>query len=166
MKGAGPARSAWILVLLVCAINAAMGTLVAFVLVRDRFPGKRLLELIIDVPFALPTIVAGLVLLSLYGPGSPIGVEVNNTRWAVFLAMAFVISSPEMPPAFALARTGPSRICALAGPAAASSPATTPRVATDRLRVMLSIGGFPSGWGWCRQVRPRARGSGWTHAPT
>ncbi|HVC73098.1 MAG TPA: molybdate ABC transporter permease subunit, partial [Mycobacteriales bacterium] len=45
--------------LLVCAINALMGTLVAFVLVRDRFPGKRLLELIIDVPFALPTIVAG-----------------------------------------------------------------------------------------------------------
>jgi sulfate transport system permease protein len=48
------------------------------------------LDLVIDIPFALPTIVAGLVLLSLYGPGSPVGVEVNNTRWAVFLAMAFV----------------------------------------------------------------------------
>ena len=57
--------------------------------------------------------------------------------------MAFVISSPEMPPALALARTGPSRIWALAGIAAASSPATTPRAATDRLMVVLSMT-FPS----------------------
>ena len=45
-----------------------MGTALAWVLVRDRFWGKRLLDVVIDVPFALPTIVAGLVLLSLYGP--------------------------------------------------------------------------------------------------
>ena len=45
-----------------------MGTALAWVLVRDRFWGKRLLDIVIDVPFALPTIVAGLVLLSLYGP--------------------------------------------------------------------------------------------------
>jgi sulfate transport system permease protein len=45
---------------------------------------------VIDVPFALPTIVAGLVLLSLYGPRSPVGVNVANTRIAVFLALAFV----------------------------------------------------------------------------
>ena len=50
-----------------------MGTIIAWVLVRDRFPGKALLDVIIDVPFALPTIVAGLVLLSLYGPNSPLG---------------------------------------------------------------------------------------------
>ena len=50
-----------------------MGTALAWVLVRDRFWGKRLLDLVIDVPFALPTIVAGLVLLSLYGPKSPAG---------------------------------------------------------------------------------------------
>ncbi len=67
-----------------------MGTLIAWVLVRDQFFGKRLLEVVIDIPFALPTIVAGLVLLSLYGPNAPLGVNVANTRSAVFLALAFV----------------------------------------------------------------------------
>ena len=67
-----------------------MGTALAWVLVRDWFWGKRLLDIVIDVPFALPTIVAGLVLLSLYGPESPLGVNVANTRIAVFLALAFV----------------------------------------------------------------------------
>jgi sulfate transport system permease protein len=76
--------------LLVTALNVVMGTLIAWVLVRDRFFGKRMLEVVIDIPFALPTIVAGLVLLSLYGPRSPIGVDVANTRSAVFLALAFV----------------------------------------------------------------------------
>ena len=61
-------------------INMVMGTIIAWVLVRDRFPGKGLIDLVIDIPFAMPTIVAGLVLLSLYGPESPIGVEVNSTR--------------------------------------------------------------------------------------
>ncbi|MCW2856037.1 MAG: Sulfate transport system permease protein [Marmoricola sp.] len=75
---------------LVTVINVFMGTALAWVLVRDRFFGKRALDVIIDVPFALPTIVAGLVLLSLYGPKSPIGVNVANTRIAVFLAIAFV----------------------------------------------------------------------------
>ncbi len=74
----------------VTAINVVMGTLIAWVLVRDHFPGKAVLNVIIDIPFALPTIVAGLVLLSLYGPGSPIGVDIANTRSAVFLALAFV----------------------------------------------------------------------------
>src|SRR5689334_8091229 len=45
----------------VTAINVVTGTIIAWVLVRDRFPGKALLELVIDIPFALPTIVAGLV---------------------------------------------------------------------------------------------------------
>ena len=71
-------------------VNMVMGTLIAWVLVRDRFSGKRVLEVVIDIPFALPTIVAGLVLLSLYGPNSPLGVDVANTRTAVFLALAFV----------------------------------------------------------------------------
>lgn len=75
---------------LVTAVNVVMGTLIAWVLVRDRFRGKAALEVLIDVPFALPTIVAGLVLLSLYGPNSPIGVDVANTRGAVFLAFLFV----------------------------------------------------------------------------
>jgi sulfate transport system permease protein len=76
--------------LLVTAMNVLMGTMIAWVLVRDRFPGKRILDVVIDIPFALPTIVAGLVLLSLYGPNSPLGVDLSNTRYAVFLAMAFV----------------------------------------------------------------------------
>src|SRR5687767_14160637 len=76
--------------LAVTAVNIVMGTALAWVLVRDRFWGKSLIDVVIDVPFALPTIVAGLVLLSLYGPSSPLGVNVANTRIAVFLALAFV----------------------------------------------------------------------------
>jgi sulfate transport system permease protein len=76
--------------LLVTLLNVLMGTMIAWVLVRDRFWGKRILDVVIDIPFALPTIVAGLVLLALYGPNSPIGVDVANTRYAVFLALAFV----------------------------------------------------------------------------
>lgn len=75
---------------LVTAVNVVMGTLIAWVLVRDHFFGKRALEVLIDIPFALPTIVAGLVLLSLYGPTSPLGVNVANRESAVFLAFLFV----------------------------------------------------------------------------
>ncbi len=76
--------------LLVTAVNAVMGTLIAWVLVRDRFWGQRFLEVLIDLPFALPTVVAGLVLLRLYGPSGPTPVDVANTRSAVFLAFLFV----------------------------------------------------------------------------
>ena len=76
--------------LIVTVVNVVFGTLIAWVLVRDEFRGKRLLEVIIDIPFALPTIVAGLVLLSLYGPDSPIGINVANTERSVFLALLFV----------------------------------------------------------------------------
>jgi sulfate transport system permease protein len=76
--------------LLVTGINVVMGTLIAWVLVRDRFWGKRLLDLVIDIPFAMPTIVAGLVLLGLYGPKGPLGINVSNTRTSVTLALAFV----------------------------------------------------------------------------
>ena len=75
---------------LVTVANIVVGTIIAWVLVRDRFWGRSLLGVIIDVPFALPTIVAGLVLLSLYGPKSPIGVHWAFTPNAVFLAFAFV----------------------------------------------------------------------------
>lgn len=74
----------------VTVVNVVMGTLIAWVLVRDRFFGKRLLEVFIDIPFAMPTIVAGLVLLALYGANSPIGIDVANTRPAVALAFLFV----------------------------------------------------------------------------
>lgn len=74
----------------VAALDAVVGTAIAWVLVRDRFRGKAALEVLIDIPFALPTVVAGLVLLALYGPRSPLGIDVANTTWAVTLALAFV----------------------------------------------------------------------------
>lgn len=75
---------------LVTAVNVVLGTVVAWVLVRDEFPGKGLIDLVIDVPFALPTIVAGLVLLSLYGPDSPLNLQFANTRVGIFIALLFV----------------------------------------------------------------------------
>lgn len=76
--------------LLTTLLNMVMGTVIAWVLVRDRFRGKAILDLVIDIPFAMPTIVAGLVLLALYGSQGPLGTEFENTRKAVFLAIAFV----------------------------------------------------------------------------
>jgi len=76
--------------LLTTVVNAVVGTLIAWVLVRDQFWGKRLIEVIIDIPFALPTIVAGLVLISLYGQQSPFGINLIGTRRGVFLALLFV----------------------------------------------------------------------------
>jgi sulfate transport system permease protein len=76
--------------LLVSAVNAVMGTLIAWVLVRDDFRGKRVVDALIDLPFALPTIVAGLVLLTLYGVNSPVGVQLAYTRAGVVVALLFV----------------------------------------------------------------------------
>jgi sulfate transport system permease protein len=76
--------------LVVAAINAAAGTLIAWVLVRDRFPGQSLVNAVVDLPFALPTIVAGLVLLVLYGRTSPVGIDIAYTRWAILAALLFV----------------------------------------------------------------------------
>ena len=59
-------------------------------LVRDEFPGKAFVNALIDLPFALPTIVAGLTLLALYGNNSPIGINVAYTRAGVALALLFV----------------------------------------------------------------------------
>ena len=74
----------------VAAINAVAGTLVAWVLVRDRFRGRGIVNALIDLPFALPTIVAGITLLALYGPNSPSGIDVVGTRWAIVMALLFV----------------------------------------------------------------------------
>jgi sulfate transport system permease protein len=76
--------------LIIVAINAVMGTLIAWVMVRDDFRGKRIVNSIIDLPFALPTIVAGLTLLALYGQDSPVGINVTYTKVAVGLALLFV----------------------------------------------------------------------------
>src|ERR1700739_956702 len=74
----------------VTVLNMFFGLLVAWVLVRDDFPGKRLVDVIIDLPFALPTIVASLVLLALYGTNSPVGLHLQHTGWGVGIALAFV----------------------------------------------------------------------------
>jgi sulfate transport system permease protein len=74
----------------VALINLVMGTLIAWVLVRDKFPGKSLVDTLIDLPFALPTIVAGLVLLALYGAESPLGLNLAYTRTGVMVALLFV----------------------------------------------------------------------------
>ena len=75
---------------IVVAINAVTGTLIAWVLVRDDFPGKGIVNSLIDLPFALPTIVAGLTLLALYGPKGPVGVNLAFTRASVGMALLFV----------------------------------------------------------------------------
>ncbi|HXM56816.1 MAG TPA: sulfate ABC transporter permease subunit CysT [Candidatus Dormibacteraeota bacterium] len=76
--------------LVVVAVNVVMGTLIAWVLVRDRFPGQRVVDTLIDMPFALPTIVAGLVLLTLYGPTSPVGIDLAYRQVGVVVALLFV----------------------------------------------------------------------------
>jgi sulfate transport system permease protein len=71
------------LALAAAAIDVVTGIAVAWVLVRDEFPGKRLVNALIDLPFALPTIVAGLTLIALYG-------DIRGTRVGVALALLFV----------------------------------------------------------------------------
>ena len=74
----------------VACVNAVLGTITAWVLVRDDFRGKSVVNSIIDLPFALPTIVAGLTLLALYGPQSPLGIDIAFTRVSIVAAMMFV----------------------------------------------------------------------------
>ncbi len=76
--------------LAVSLVNAVLGTVTAWVLVRDDFRGRALVNAVIDLPFALPTIVAGLTLIALYGPHSPVGLDVAFTRTAIVLALCFV----------------------------------------------------------------------------
>jgi len=88
------ARAALVLTLglavLVAVVNLVMGTVIAWVLVRDNFPGKAVVDMLIDLPFALPTVVAGLVLLALYGAQSPLHVSLAYARSGVFVALLFV----------------------------------------------------------------------------
>ncbi|TCP58989.1 sulfate transport system permease protein [Tumebacillus sp. BK434] len=77
--------------------NAAIGSIIAWVLVRYRFPGRKLLNSLVDLPFALPTAVGGLMILLLLGPASPLGQFFANRGWevvyhqpAIVIAMIFV----------------------------------------------------------------------------
>jgi sulfate transport system permease protein len=74
----------------VAIVNGVMGTLVAWVLVRERFRGAGIFEMVIDIPFALPTIVAGVVMVALYGGNSPVHVHLIGTRIGIFVALLFV----------------------------------------------------------------------------
>jgi sulfate/thiosulfate transport system permease protein len=74
----------------VTVVNLLFGLIVAWVLTRDDFFGKRLVDSVIDLPFALPTIVASLVMLALYGPASPVGLHLQHTKWGVGVALLFV----------------------------------------------------------------------------
>lgn len=74
----------------VTLVNMVFGLLVAWVLTRDDFFGKRLIDSVIDLPFALPTIVASLVMLALYGPASPVGLHLQHTKWGIGVALLFV----------------------------------------------------------------------------
>src|SRR6201747_1419706 len=76
--------------LIVVAINAVFGTIIAWLLVRDEFPGKSVVNAVIDLPFALPTIVTSLILIELYGANSPFGIHIALTRAAVVVALLFV----------------------------------------------------------------------------
>jgi len=75
---------------IVAIVNSVAGLAVAFVLVRDDFRGKSIVSAVIDLPFALPTIVAGLTLLALYGANSPFHVDLAGTRLGVGTALLFV----------------------------------------------------------------------------
>ncbi len=78
-------------------INAVFGTLLAYVLVRMRFPGRGLLSAVVDLPFAVPTLVAGVMLVALYGPNSPVGgffqrngIHIVFAQLGILLALLFV----------------------------------------------------------------------------
>src|SRR5919106_1441873 len=67
-------------------INGLLGTLIAFVLVRYRFPGRSLLSAVVDLPFAIPTLVTGVMLVALYGPASPVGSALADAGFNVVFA--------------------------------------------------------------------------------
>src|SRR6202011_5299588 len=84
--------------LLAAAVNAVFGIVVAWILVRYRFPGRRILDAMVDLPFALPTAVAGIALAAIYSPngwfGAPIlaltGIKVAYTQLGILVALIFV----------------------------------------------------------------------------
>jgi sulfate transport system permease protein len=83
--------------LIASVINAIFGTLLSYVLVRYRFPGRSVLSAVVDLPFAIPTLVTGVMLVALYGPASPVGgwleahgIHIAFAPLGVLLALLFV----------------------------------------------------------------------------
>lgn len=85
------------LAFLAAAANLVLGVMLAWVLTRYSFPGRRLLDAAVDLPFALPTAVAGLALTALYAPNGffgamakTVGMKIAYTQWGIFIALLFV----------------------------------------------------------------------------
>jgi sulfate/thiosulfate transport system permease protein len=90
-------RLSFFTALFAAAVNAAFGVIIAWVLIRYRFPGRRLLDAFVDLPFALPTAVAGIALTALYAPNGwvgslldPLGIKVAYTRLGIAIALIFI----------------------------------------------------------------------------
>lgn len=90
-------QTTFVISLAAALIDVAFGLVVAWVLSRYQFPGRRFLDAIVDLPFALPTAVAGISLAALYAPngwlGAPlaeIGIKIAFTRWGILMALIFV----------------------------------------------------------------------------
>jgi sulfate transport system permease protein len=83
--------------LFAATVNAVFGVIIAWVLVRYRFPGRRLLDAFVDLPFALPTAVAGIALTAIYAPNGwigslfePFGIKIAYTRLGIAIAVIFI----------------------------------------------------------------------------
>jgi sulfate transport system permease protein len=83
--------------LFAATVNAVFGVIIAWVLVRYRFPGRRLLDAFVDLPFALPTAVAGIALTAIYAPNGwigslfePFGIKIAYTRLGIAIALIFI----------------------------------------------------------------------------
>lgn len=93
----GSLRVSFVTALIAAGVNVIFGTLIAWVLVRYRFPGRRIFDAIIDLPFALPTAVAGIALTAIYAPNgaigsifSPLGWRIAYTPAGIVIAMIFI----------------------------------------------------------------------------
>jgi len=142
------------------ALNGVFGVVVAWVLVRYRFPGRRVVDAMVDLPFALPTAVAGIALTTLYAPGgwlgrplSALGLPVSYTRAGIVVALTFVglpfVVRTLQPVILGLPATGytpgESGDDVATGYLRLRKPFTTPQLARA-----LSLGGL------CRRIRFRA----------
>src|SRR5512143_6924 len=90
-------RLSFVTALIAAAINAVFGVIIAWVLIRYRFPGRRLIDAFVDLPFALPTAVAGIALTALYAPNGwigswlePLGIKVAYTPLGITIALIFI----------------------------------------------------------------------------
>jgi sulfate/thiosulfate transport system permease protein len=90
-------RLSFVTSLFAASVNAVFGVIIAWVLVRYRFPGKRLLDAFVDLPFALPTAVAGIALTAIYAPNgwiggwlAPLGIKVAYTPLGILVALIFI----------------------------------------------------------------------------